>query len=33
MHFPGGPVADSTLPVQGPWVQPLLREPDRVRHN
>ena len=24
--FPGGPAADSTLPVQGVWVQSLVRE-------
>ena len=26
--FPGGPVADSVLPMQGAWVQSLTRELD-----
>ena len=26
--FPGGPVADSLLPIQGAWVQSLVRELD-----
>ena len=31
--FPGGPVADSALPVQGAWVQSLVRELDPAYHN
>ena len=27
-EFPGGPVADSTLPMQGAWVQSLVMELD-----
>ena len=31
-NFPGGPVTkESTLPMQGAWVRPLLRELDPTR--
>ena len=28
--FPGGPVAKTVLPMQGAWVQPLVRELDLI---
>ena len=31
--LPGGPGADSTLSVQGAWVQTLVRELDPTCHN
>ena len=33
MDFPGGPVADSTLPIQGAWVWFLVRELDHMYCN
>ena len=32
-NFPGGPVADSPLPLQGAQVRSLVRELDPVWHN
>ena len=32
-NFPGGPVADSPLPLQGAQVRSLVRELDPARHN
>ena len=31
--FPGGPVAKTEFPVQGDWVQSLVRELDSTCHN
>ena len=31
--FPGGPVAKTLLPMQGAWIQSLIRELDSACHN
>ena len=33
LDFPGGPVAKTMLPVQGTWVQSLVREVDATCQN
>ena len=33
LDFPGGAVAGTSLPVQGAWVRPLVREADGTYHN